>query len=723
MSRAPRIRSADAAAHGRRRPDPEGGWVLVPVMALLVVGLLLSFAALVLVDRQTRASSEERDLDATQTLAEGVVTSTANVLAEHTAASDWSSAGCQRATGTLTDRAAAPDTLEGRVTAAVQRVFRDDAKDTAYARNGRTVRWTARVCPTTDAGKDETDRRFDSAVLARTTRTGSVDGRRTLWVAAQVNVKRADGTVLRSGAVARKIREEATTFEPPTSYALATGSLSTDLGTATSDLLKSVSNSPLLLDGLLGKTLGTNGKALIENHDARIGLRCGLLTGLEHTTSVVDPQALDLRLCLGGVLAGVNGIGQATGLDTLLDPLLGKGRYTTLDSFSVAPPAVADAYRNAAQSTGVYRDVGEVAGTTDPVKAPQCDVPWSTVTSATVVFLEQTGDGEQYCTIPPGTQAKAIVVARGRVIVRGPKDSPPVKSLIYMLNLNECDGAPTDTGCTPEFRSAHRGPGGAPRELVRIEGGGSVTGAVWTDGAYSQVGLHPATADDVTRVRADAARVLTDSLARTADTAICQVGGRVPLVGPLLTSVTKLLGGLLDGLGTLLGGKIETQIQPTSVTVQPRSSAPNVDTQACGLLGTALRTLDPYDRLRLTISGGTVPIGSRVWIRRVPGILGWDSFDWRPATDDEIRRAGFTLPGDVDVDASAASSLSQLLLGGANTLTELQNALVNVFSNRTAITLDAQSSGVLPSAAVDVPSGAATVPGSFRTIAPIDPGL
>jgi hypothetical protein len=258
---------------------------------------------------------------------------------------------------------------------------------------------------------------------------------------------------------------------------------------------------------------------------------------------------------------------------------------------------------------------------------------------------------------------------------------------------------------------------------VRIEGTGSVTGAVWADGAYGQVGFHPATAANETQIAGDLDRIvgnLTTSLANTTDTAVCSVGGSVPLVGPLLTSVTKLLSGLVGGILGGLFGKDDFQVLPAGVT--PTGSAPTSEAQACGILNASLVALEPLDLLRVLNAGGSVPVDSRVWVKRSGGILNPGSSDWRLATDGEIKAAGYTMATSVDVPAPSASALGGLV-GLGSTVTELFNAISNVFSNRTAVMLDTQNPSVLTRAAVDVPAGAAVVPGSFRTIPPIDPAL
>lgn len=710
----------------RRPVAAEDGWVMVPVIALMIVALGLGFALLALVDRQTQASAQERDRDAVLTLAEGVGTAAANVLATDASAADWVAPGCRSATGDLRTPPVLVSTLAGRIAKEVQRAFRDDASVTTYARGGRTTTWSAQVCPTTDSGITATDSRFTPAVLSRpaTMTTGTVDGHRTLWVRAQADVKDSTGALLRSRAIAVKVQQDDAPFTPPLAYAVGTGSFSTDLGNTASGLLKNVTNNPTLLNGVLGKVLGTNGKSLIEDKAAKIGMRCGVLNGLEPLKSgsgvvpTIDPKLLDLNLCLGGVLGGLDGITKATGLDTLTDGILGANRYVNLDGYTMAPAGAADAYRIEAQRNGTYRGVtagvSTIAGTTAPADAPTCNVPWTSVTKDTVVFIEQVGTGEQYCVIPDGVKAKAVVVARGRVIVRG-----PFEGLVYMLNLNECDGAPT-TGCTSTFRSQHRGATASEkaREVVRVEGAGSVKGAVWTDGAYSQVGLYPSTPAREAAVKTETDRVLGNlvgNLSRTADTTICNVGGSLPLVGPLVTAVgnllTGLVSGVLGGVSEALFGKVETQVLPDGIT-PAAGSTPSANTQACGVLNAALDALSPIDLLNVTRNGGTVPVDGTVWIKKSGGVLNPNSYPWREATPAEIAQSGQSVPTSFTIPSTALSQLDGLLNVGS-TIVDLQNALVNTFSNITAVTKDET---IIKNATIGLPSGASKVPGSFRSV-------
>ena len=79
----------------------EDGLVMVPVIILMVVAIGVCMALLAIVDTQTGESREQRSADAAQTLAEGVVNATANVLAADQ--SLWPATGaCQPVTGDLT---------------------------------------------------------------------------------------------------------------------------------------------------------------------------------------------------------------------------------------------------------------------------------------------------------------------------------------------------------------------------------------------------------------------------------------------------------------------------------------------------------------------------------------------------------------------------------------------------------------------------------------------
>ena len=66
-----------------RRLHAQDGWVMVPVIVLMVVAIGLGLALLAVVDQQTAQGAKVRKGDAAQTLAEGVVSATANVLASN----------------------------------------------------------------------------------------------------------------------------------------------------------------------------------------------------------------------------------------------------------------------------------------------------------------------------------------------------------------------------------------------------------------------------------------------------------------------------------------------------------------------------------------------------------------------------------------------------------------------------------------------------------------
>ena len=96
----------------RRRLGSEDGWVLVPVIILMVVAIGVGTALLTIVDTQTQQSGKQRKVDSAQTLAEGAVSATANVLAVDNSASMWPVSGlCATVSGDLTN----PSTRAERV--------------------------------------------------------------------------------------------------------------------------------------------------------------------------------------------------------------------------------------------------------------------------------------------------------------------------------------------------------------------------------------------------------------------------------------------------------------------------------------------------------------------------------------------------------------------------------------------------------------------------------
>lgn len=209
----------------------EQGFVIVPVMALLAVALGLGLALLAIVDTQTSQGRTQRMSDAAQTLAEGVASATANVLAADPSGGSWPTAGgCQTVNGDLsTAPSGLPTSLPYRVAAEIQARFSGTSAD--YASATRATVWRVDVCPIA-AG----DSRWSDTFLTRTVGPGTPTPPITVWVRGQASVRTVGSAQdRRTRAVATKVRQSGLGFAPPLGFAVGTGSFSTDLSTGVHD--------------------------------------------------------------------------------------------------------------------------------------------------------------------------------------------------------------------------------------------------------------------------------------------------------------------------------------------------------------------------------------------------------------------------------------------------------------------------------------------------------
>ncbi|MEV4418804.1 hypothetical protein AB0L40_02370 [Patulibacter sp. NPDC049589] len=683
---------------------------MVAVIALLTVAIALGFVLLALVDRQSNASAEQRTVDAAQTLAEGALASTANILARDGSSPDWAASGCQRITGSLTG-SLTPTVgtgLAARVETDVRAHFRttktgDAAQVTDYlARAGARASWSISLCPTLDSGTVSTDASWTDAILSRTTgTTGTLGGRRTMWLRAQADVRpKTTGSTgakstSRSRAVAGKVQQGGTTFHAPLDYAFGAGQMSTDLSSTVSGIL----TGPLL-GGVTGALFGDGAKKLIEDDTAKVGLRCGLLDALSAGIGGTVDNVLNLNLCVGGVLTGVTGLTNSLGLGAL-NNALGIAQYTGLDGYTMAPPEAIDAYRASSpilRKAVVDSTVGDVKNPTSALAVPPpclTDTEWSTVTDQTVVYIDKVGsDGEKFCNLGSfagagpnrGTptnpfKPKIFIVARGGVRITG-----QINAVVYALNLQECgdDGVCT----TAERRDAVK------REVVHIQRPGTVTGAVWADGARGQVGIYPG---QLTPTPGELAGDIADQV--TTPTTCASSG----LLGGLLGGVTSLLNNVLSGLGNAVFGGYEYRAAPGSPT-------------ACDGLNTALASLDPATLIgRLTGSG--VPVTIQVAQRkRVCGLT--DYLFGNGAACDAEAALGFQNYSGTPSGAPAAGTANVVLpnlLGPGGILSPVSNLLTGLQNDYTGISRNEETiirSGIL------LPDSASVLPGTFRNVPP-----
>lgn len=656
--------------------------MIVPVMVLLVLGLGLGFALLALVDVQTSEGREQRKDDAAQTLAEGVVAATANVMGADASATTWPTTGaCRTYTHRLSDTSPATD-LEARIVNEVHDRFAGSSSDLADVDERRSS-WTVQLCPvqgsasaTTPGSWDQAaESTWDASFLTRTVAApvGSPNGpgQISMWVRAQANVRSpttdAGAPPRRSRAVATKIMQDDTPFAPPRGYAMGSGSISTAISSNLSSTL--MSNGSLtgeLLDGPLGAKPLIGGEA-----PAHVGTRCGLLDA--RFAPVTDP------VCLSGVLSGVGGTTKALSLGAL-NAVLGIDHQETLGTWTMASKDAIDAYRQDAIRSGIYKQTAPGHGNdrTRDVSGTAQDCLTSSelaaMDAAKVVFIDTVGDGEQYCRLPGGT-AKIVIIARGAIRI-----TAPFRGVVYALNQQEC-GA--DGECTDEERKTAEN-----REVVRIEGTKdtvTVTGSVWADGAGGQVGVYPPRlVDDIDT------RALTGVGDPTQG--ICGV----PAVGPVLTALGTTLGKILSGVGNLLGAVAGQQEQVRYIDAQGRELAKSPT--ECEFLKMHLEKLQDDVLMDTYASGGTQ--GGVLTQQRSRYCLLLVCQEWGPWTTRDT--VTFDLP-----PLLTAENL-------ASVVRDVVSLLTATLRNYQGISYNA---AVTAAASTAITQGAGPVPGSFRSVA------
>jgi hypothetical protein len=651
-----------------RRLGSEDGWVLVPVIILMVVAIGVGTALLTIVDTQTRQSGKQRKVDSAQTLAEGAVSATANVLAVDHSASMWPvSGGCVAVSGDLTSPSTQPSaSLAAKVTTEVQARFSGTSPDYA-ASSARNTTWRVDVCPVQSSDSP----RWDEAHLTRTTAApASSPALVSVWVRGQASVSGSTAAARpeNARAVVSKVRQSSTSFAPPENFAVGTGVFSTDVSTTLNTALTSNTS---LVGSIASTTLGTS--PVIAASTSNIGLRCGLLT------MVNSPGTT----CLAGSLAGVAGATNAAGLGTL-NTILGIDRTKALGTWSMAPDDAIEQWRKEAKSSGVWSAASSpVPGFgNDRTKnvsggsGSGYDCFLGTPTSSQVIFIEKVGDGEQYCNVPAGKTAKILIVERGAVRIQG-----AFTGVVYMLNKQECGD---DGTCSESERK-----NAVTREVVRIDGNaGKVTGAVWADGAGGAVGIYPALAPS---------SVSTASLLDVGSTATGVCG--LLAVGTLLTPVTDAVTSLVTGVGSLVDGVQREVRYPGGATTAPT---------ACSLLRGTLGGLPSGQLLDLFGTSSTQYIVTseqrsrtckKYFLLVALGCDEWNAWSaWATRSTSQV---------DLPALLSGASAAD---------IGELGNLLGATLTNYTAVRYDAAT---VANSAAAITQGAAPVVGTYRNVASI----
>jgi Tfp pilus assembly protein PilX len=233
----------------------------------------------------------------------------------------------------------------------------------------------------------------------------------------------------------------------PVGYSVLGGAFSGQLTYATSQLTS-------------GPLLGSLTTSLLGNHKlvngGTIGVRCGLSS-----------------LCVEGVFSGLS----ATPLKNLL---LANNTEQYGSSSAVSDDVIAG-LRADAQRTNTY--VSSVAAGASCIPAG--------ANATTVVFVDLVGTGNsptQYCTINTNASPtyKMVVVATGAVRVQG---TGTLTSVLYGVNRqrNTLGDDRNTRACTNLLNNNSND----PCEVIRVESGAHVKGAVFADGATGDVNIYP----------------------------------------------------------------------------------------------------------------------------------------------------------------------------------------------------------------------------------------
>lgn len=441
------------------------GSAVVTALLASVVMLLLGVALLAIVDSQARQSGAERTRDRVFNLSESVLSSQAFVLGRSwpTLAPDGDPAcsdpgtGFADTIGSAEPAAPAVDRLRPNLNASYG--------DEAY----RNARWQVNLCDDIPGSPVWSD-----AVLTR--KAWDANRNSLLWVRAHSVVGGTPRTVV--GLVRAR---DAQVLDPK--YALVAGRVTDDLGTALGTLSQNALGG--VLSGLLPTTPTVapdpTRPATSPPSSGVTGVRCGAL----------DLQVVPPVTCLQGTLGALGALPAVSNLVT-------GGTLEQFPRRTAASPEMIDRLR--AQAVNTRTHYASSPGSGNPETAPACTFTGNTGTrsASTVVFLEQVGAGDDYCVldVSAGVQFKALVIGKGRIVLRGNGQStgtpsatatgPQVNTfsgVVYALNQQRL---PADEGGMGLGDAATPG-----REVVRIDRGAHVKGAVLADGRSGSATVIP----------------------------------------------------------------------------------------------------------------------------------------------------------------------------------------------------------------------------------------
>ncbi len=507
----------------RRVRNDERGSALITALAVTTILLALGLALLAIVDTQTTASATERTRDRGFNLAESELNTEAFVIGRNWPGSAPLPAPADPKCSAIGN--GFQDTLGstvnmGAATARLRKTINASYTDAAYS--GAT--WQVNLCDDTLGAAV-----WNASVLNNVTYDANAN--KQMWVVAQSALSGKKRSLV--GLV--QVRENQVI---PSKYGLVAGGLTDDLG-GTLDTLNTNA-----LNGVLGGLLGTTPAVAADPAapapaSGVTAVRCG----------ATDVSVLPLSTCLAGTIGGLSTLPVVTNVLT-------GGNLVKYPTVTTATPSNTDQLKTQAIASGSY--FPSVAGATTPAAAPACAITTPSP-STNVVYIGQVGTtgtpgtvngpGDQWCYINVSTavQYKALVVASGRVIIRGNGTLTNISSpanastelnknvfngVVYALNQQRL---PVADGGQELGDSASPG-----REVVRIENGAHVKGGVYADGTGAKVGIYPPLS--------------------ISQTALCNTLPVLERPGCLLVGTVGGLVGLL-GLGPLVDG-ILAQLNP-----------------------------------------------------------------------------------------------------------------------------------------------------------------
>jgi hypothetical protein len=536
------------AVSPRDRRD-DGSALLTALLATLIM-LMLGLALLSTVDVQAQESGKERVRDQSFNLAEAALNNEAFILGRSwpgsAATAPTTAATCGAGAAWFGATVGAAPTA-GSPAAPVQATLNQAYTDPAYT----SATWRLTVCD-----DDPSSTVWNDALLSGA--NWDVNHNDQVWV-------RAEATVLgRTRVLVGLVRGLKTAALDPR-YGAVAGSIGDDLGTTVDTLSNSGSNGGVLggvLSGLINDqpTVAPDPSVPAATQKTGVtGVRCGLAD--------LSGSAAGLALCTTGTIAGV-GAGVP-----VVGSILGTYGVENFPSVIASNNAIAQ-LRDQAKASGTYtavsagtapRAAGSVINASD--RLPSGPIATCQITGSpdanSVAFIEQVGAGtpgtlggagDQYCSVDVSTAKtwKALVIGSGRVVLRGDNTTSAstnraknsFNGVVYALNLQRLTALGDDVSLMK--------PG---RELVRLDQGAHVHGAVIADGRSSSIGIYPPPLNVDNTALVDSLVPCRGIVSCTLNATLKAVNGVVGLVNQLVDAVG--LSAVVSGLNAQLNPQRE----------------------------------------------------------------------------------------------------------------------------------------------------------------------